>query len=77
MYTWTSKKLLFVFLGLFKLVLSFNIDVKYPVIKEGKPGTYFGFAVAQHKVTAGTKVEDWQVSDVYFIWYTLLARPMF
>ena len=43
-----------------KVVLSFNIDVKYPVIKEGPSGSFFGFAVAEHQFTnAGSAVEQW------------------
>eukprot|EP00112_Aurelia_sp_Birch-Aquarium-sp1_P006092 Seg1681.2 transcript_id=Seg1681.2/GoldUCD/mRNA.D3Y31 product="Integrin alpha-9" protein_id=Seg1681.2/GoldUCD/D3Y31 len=43
-----------------KVVLSFNIDVKYPVIKQGPSGSFFGFAVAEHQFTnAGSAVEQW------------------
>ncbi|XP_051968870.1 integrin alpha-3b [Xyrauchen texanus] len=36
--------------------IGFNIDVQFPVIKEGKTkGSFFGFSVALHKQTAKTK----------------------
>ena len=34
----------------------FNIDVRFPVIKEGKTkGSLFGFSVAQHQQTQNSK----------------------
>jgi len=43
----------------FRGSLSFNLDTKYAVIKEGSPGSYFGFAVAEHQITDGATVEQW------------------
>ncbi len=56
---WCMERLLIVFLSFFHIVASFNIDVDYPVKKQGKPMTYFGFAVAEHQVTVSGKVENW------------------
>lgn len=30
-------------------VLPFNLETRLPVIKEGAPGAYFGFSVAEHQ----------------------------
>ena len=46
------------------MALSFNLDTKYAVIKQGPPGSFFGFAVAEHQVTDGGVVEQWY--DNYF-----------
>lgn len=36
--------------------LGFNIDTRFPVVKEGQTsGSYFGFSVALHKQTEGAK----------------------
>ncbi|KAG7492422.1 hypothetical protein MATL_G00014280 [Megalops atlanticus] len=36
--------------------LGFNLDVRFPVIKEGKTkGSFFGFSVAMHRQTEGSK----------------------
>ena len=45
----------------FRGALSFNLDTKYAVIKQGPPGSYFGFAVAEHQITDGATVEQWYV----------------
>lgn len=42
----------FCFLCLAPTCWGFNVDVRFPVIKEGKTkGSLFGFSVAQHRVT--------------------------
>ena len=48
----------FMFLG---VAVSFNLDTNYTVIKQGPPGSLFGFAVAEHQVTNAVtnKVEQW------------------
>ncbi|XP_048869766.1 integrin alpha-3b isoform X1 [Brienomyrus brachyistius] len=46
-------------LGIFSCILTcfgFNLDVRFPVIKEGKTkGSFFGFSVALHNQTEGSK----------------------
>lgn len=32
-----------------KLALAFNVDTQYPIVHQGPPNSYFGFAVAQHR----------------------------
>ena len=56
-----SLCLIFIALTFTNIVSSFNIDVDYAVIKQGKPGSFFGFAVAEHQITDPTtkKVEQW------------------
>ena len=51
-----------------KVALSFNIDVKYPVIKQGPSGSFFGFAVAEHQFTnADSGVEQWWAKTFFSI----------
>lgn len=33
----------------FYFIYSFNLETRIPVIKRGKPGSYFGFSVAEHQ----------------------------
>lgn len=39
-------------------VTCFNLENRDPVIKSGIPGTYFGYAVAQHKMYNNSRVGD-------------------
>lgn len=50
---------IFVQFSSIKTVISFNLDTDYAVIKKGPPGSFFGFAVAEHQVTYGGVVEQW------------------
>lgn len=46
-------------LFLFSEVLGFNLDIKAPIIKEGRSTSYFGYSVAHHLV----KNRDTDVSE--------------
>ena len=41
------------------IVLTYNIDYEYPVIKEGPSGSFFGFSVAQHQIIVEGSKKQW------------------
>lgn len=52
----TYYLLLLVLLCTVHILQGFNLDVRFPVVKEGKtPGSLFGFSVALHKQMVGEK----------------------
>ena len=42
----------------FVLVCSFNLEPRIAIVKEGLPGTYFGFSVAQHQIISKDRIES-------------------
>ena len=40
------------------VVWSFNLEPRIAIVKEGLPGTYFGFSVAQHQINLKDKIES-------------------
>jgi len=42
----------------FVSVWSFNLEPRIAIVKEGVPGTYFGFSVAQHQIISKDRIES-------------------
>ena len=36
---------------------AFNLEPRIAILKEGLPGTYFGFSVAQHQIVTRDRIE--------------------
>ena len=54
-----SSVMIFISLLLnFVLVCSFNLEPRIAIVKEGLPGTYFGFSVAQHQIISKDRIES-------------------
>ena len=39
-------------------VSAFNLDPRIPIIKRGQPDTYFGYSIAQHRITNERRIGD-------------------
>ena len=64
--TYASFFSLFVQFLTLKTAFSYNLDTDYVVIKQGPPGSFFGFAVAMHQVTDAGVVEQWYDNYFYY-----------
>ena len=54
-----SSVMIFIwFLFSFVAVWSFNLEPRLAIVKEGLPGTYFGFSVAQHQIISKDQIES-------------------
>ena len=64
MYYWIHDRtpsimvsILFI-LNFVSIVWSFNLEPRIAIVKEGLPGTYFGFSVAQHQIISKDRIES-------------------
>ena len=64
MYYWIHDRtpsimvsILFI-LSFVSIVWSFNLEPRIAIVKEGLPGTYFGFSVAQHQIISKDRIES-------------------
>ena len=54
-----SSVMIFIYCLLnFVSVWSFNLEPRLAIVKEGLPGTYFGFSVAQHQIISKDQIES-------------------
>ena len=64
MYRWihNRKSNIMIFslliLNFVSFVWSFNLEPRIAIVKEGLPGTYFGFSVAQHQIISKDQIES-------------------
>ena len=48
----------FLFLFFLTSTTAFNLEPRVAIVKEGKPGSFFGFSVAQHQIQQSNKIES-------------------